>query len=40
MSKNDILPEGMYWHYNPMNKKFSIIMDKDCDYRNVQVVKE
>ena len=40
MSKNTILPEGMSWFYNPVLKEFSIIIRKDCPYKNAEIVKE
>lgn len=39
MSRNDILPEGMYWFYNTISKEFSLIVEKKCKYQNVIVEK-
>ncbi len=37
MSRNDILPEGMYWFYNDDSKKFTIMVEKDCIYKKVEI---
>ena len=31
--KKTILPEGMYWSYNPLSKTFCLVVEKNCEYR-------
>ena len=40
MSRNDILPEGMYWFYNYVSKKFYLIVEKDCKYQDIEIDKK
>ena len=39
MSKNTILPDGMYWYYNEASKIFSLIVEKDCKYQKITLEK-
>ena len=40
MSKNTILPNGMYWHYNPVSKELNIIVEDSCEYQNIRIDKK
>lgn len=36
MSRNDILPKGMYWYHSPKTG-FILIVEKSCKYRKVEI---
>ena len=40
MSRNEILPKGMYWFYDNINDKFYLIVDKECEYQNIIIDKK
>ena len=37
MSKNTILPDGMYWYYNTVSKVFTLIVEDECEFENVVI---
>lgn len=37
MSKNVVLPDGMYWYYNNNNKTFYLIIENESKYNKFEI---